>query len=320
MKVLITGGTGFIGYHLGEFLSNNECNVTLVDNLSKAPLDDDALALVARPNVSFTQIDLSDRNEVSKLDKDFTHIVHFAALLGVQNVLKNSFDVLKLNAELVVNVIELAEQQENLKQFLFASTSEIYAGTLEAGYLEIPSPETSQLVLPKLESPRTSYMLSKIYGEALCHHSNLPYTILRPHNIYGPRMGMRHVIPELLRKACLNEAQAVEVFSMQHSRTFCYVTDAVNMIFKLMKSKDAIGQTFNIGNQGPEIKMGDLADLIINVVSKDLAIIDMGTTQGSPERRAPKMTRLESLTGYKSEVTLRDGIQKCEEWYRANVF
>ena len=110
-------------------------------------------------------------------------------------------------------------------------------------------------------------------------------------------MGMRHVIPELLRKASTAEGEAIEVFSLHHSRTFCYVSDAVNMIFELMQNKDAIGHVFNIGNQGPEITMGDLAKLIIDIADKDLAITDMGTTQGSPERRAPEMTRLKNLTG-----------------------
>lgn len=320
MKILVTGGSGFIGYHLGKLLSDKGCQVTLLDNLDAEKLDDELIALIEKPNVSYVQVDLSDMDAVSTLDKDFTHIVHFAALLGVQNVLKNSFNVLKLNTELVINTIELAKQQENLHQFLFASTSEVYAGTLEAGCLEIPSPEASQLVLPKLDSPRTSYMLSKIYGEALCQHSNLPCTILRPHNIYGPRMGMRHVIPELLRKASTAEGEAIEVFSLHHSRTFCYVSDAVNMIFELMQNKDAIGHVFNIGNQGPEIMMGDLAKLIIDIVDKDLAITDMGTTQGSPKRRAPEMTRLTNLTGYKSEVFLQDGIKKCAEWYDKKVF
>ena len=87
-----------------------------------------------------------------------------------------------------------------------------------------------------------------------------------------------------------------------------------------MKNKDAIGQVFNIGNQGPEITMGDLANLIIDIADKDLAITDMGTTQGSPERRAPEMTRLKNLTGYESEVFLQDGIKRCAEWYGKNVF
>ena len=272
LKILVTGGAGFMGYHLGKLLSDKGFQVILLDNLNVEKFDDELIVLAEKPNVTFVQVDLSDMNAVAKLENDYTHIIHFAALLGVQNVLTNPFHILKLNAELVINIIELAKQQKNLRQFLFASTSEVYAGTMEAGYLEIPSPETSQLVLPKLDSPRTSYMLSKIYGEALCQHSNLPYTILRPHNIYGPRMGMRHVIPELLRKVITSEQEALEVFSLHHSRTFCYVSDAVNMIFELMQNKDSIGHVFNIGNQGPEITIGDLAELITEIVNKDLAI------------------------------------------------
>ena len=87
------------------------------------------------------------------------------------------------------------------KLFVFASTSEVYAGSLEHFGLPIPTPETAPLGLPDLGRPRTTYMLSKIYGEALCRHAGLPFTILRPHNLYGPRMGMAHVIPELHARA-----------------------------------------------------------------------------------------------------------------------
>ena len=96
MKILVTGGSGFIGYHLGKLLSDKGCQVTLLDNLDAEKLDDELIALIEKPNVSYVQVDLSDMDAVSTLDKDFTHIVHFAALLGVQNVLKNSFDVLIL--------------------------------------------------------------------------------------------------------------------------------------------------------------------------------------------------------------------------------
>ena len=99
------------------------------------------------------------------------------------------------------NIITFGKRQENLERLIFTSTSEVYAGTLKYFSLKIPTPENTPLALTELSENRTSYMLSKIYGEALCLHSGLPVTIVRPHNFYGPRMGLSHVIPELFKES-----------------------------------------------------------------------------------------------------------------------
>ena len=91
-------------------------------------------------------------------------------------------------------------------------------------------------------------MLSKIYGESMCINSMLP-TIIRPHNFYGPRMGLSHVIPELMKKAVESENSKIDVFSINHKRTFCYIEDAVNAIQKLSESQNSIGKTYNIGDE-----------------------------------------------------------------------
>ena len=128
-------------------------------------------------------------------------------------------------------MIALARQQEKFSRFLFASTSEVYAGTLESFNLTVPTPEESVLAVQNLNEPRTSYMLSKIYGEALCRQAGIPFTIFRPHNIYGPRMGMAHVIPEQLKKAwAAEEGDQLGVHSPDHRRSFCYIDDAVELL------------------------------------------------------------------------------------------
>jgi nucleoside-diphosphate-sugar epimerase len=88
------------------------------------------------------------------------------------------------------NVLTLARDQRDFSRFLFASTSEVYAGTLQYFGMPIPTPENTPLAMTALDEPRTSYMISKIMGEAMCQQSGLPFTIFRPHNVYGPRMGM----------------------------------------------------------------------------------------------------------------------------------
>src|SRR5262249_20176530 len=179
------------------------------------------------PRVKLYQFDVRDAQKVQELPKDYDQIYHFAAIIGVQNVLKRPYFVLADNMLMLLNIIQLATKQSRLKRFIFASTSEVYAGTLQKFSLPIPTPETVSLALPDLDHPRTSYMLSKIYGEALIHQAQVPFTIVRPHNFYGPRMGLSHVIPELLKKAHFAKmGEPIEVFSIDHRRTFCFIRDA----------------------------------------------------------------------------------------------
>ena len=101
-------------------------------------------------------------------------------------------------------------------------------------------------------------MLSKIYGEAMCLSSGLPVTVVRPHNIYGPH-GLAHVIPELLKQACLADSgSSLYVASVEHSRTFCFIADAVNYLIALL-DRPGTGRIYNLGRQEPEVLIGDLA-------------------------------------------------------------
>lgn len=321
MKVLITGGAGFIGYHLAKRLIENGDEIVIVDNFSRGVEDKFLNELKNKGDVSLLQIDLMDQEKIKELDCDFDYIYHLAAIIGVQNVLNHSYDVLKKNVELLINMIDFARKQKSLKRFIFASTSEIYAGTLQFHGLEIPTPETTPLTITPLEHPRTSYMLSKIYGEALLNQSDIPYTIIRPHNFYGPRMGMSHVIPELLKKAYFSkDGDNLEVFSVNHKRTFCYISDAVEIIYRLAQSDEAKGEAFNIGNESPEVTIMEVAQNVLDITGRKLSIDAKPATAGSPERRCPSMQKTYNCIGYSGKVTLTEGIQKTFDWYKTYIF
>src|SRR5260370_36313409 len=104
----------------------------------------------------------------------------------------------------VGNVIGFARSETELRRLVFPSTSEVYAGTLQYFGMPFPTPETTPLAITDLAQPRASYMLSKIYGEALCQHAGVPFTIVRPHNVYGRRMRMAHAVPERLNRTHQN--------------------------------------------------------------------------------------------------------------------
>jgi nucleoside-diphosphate-sugar epimerase len=218
------------------------------------------------------------------------------------------------------NVIAAARRQRALERLVFMSTSEVYAGALERGELPFPTPESAPLILGGLEQPRTAYMLSKIHGEAMCHHADVPFTILRPHNVYGPRMGLSHVIPELLQRAHAAAGGTLTVASIDHRRTFCYVDDAVELIWRIASSPACAGETLNVGVGAPEVSMHELAGVAVATVGRPLEIVPRPTTPGSPPRRCPDMTGTHRLVGRPSEVDLATGVRLTYDWYRRHVF
>jgi len=320
-KILITGGAGFIGLHLAEKLSDQGCEIVIMDNFSRAVKDNDLDKILSRDNVSTRTIDFLDQDSVQNIEKDFTFIFHLAAIIGVTHVMKSPYNVLYDNIRMLGNVIDLANRQSKLTRLFFSSTSEVYAGTLKNFALEIPTPENTPLSLTDLSHPRTSYMLSKIYGEAMCLQSKLPVTIFRPHNLYGPRMGMSHVVPEQLNKSYhALDGDQVEVFTPDHTRSFCFIDDAISMIIGMMESESCLGQTLNLGTQDNEVSIKDLAELCYSIVGRKIEMVLNDEDRGSPNRRAPEMSLTYDLTGIKSQVSLREGIERTYDWYKTNIF
>ena len=320
-KVLITGGCGFIGGHLARRLEGAGHRVDLVDDFSRGVPDRDLKELLARPEVRLIERDLLDPGALAECDTDYDLIFHLAAIVGVANVLDRPYDVLHQNLVLLLNLLAFSERQDDLGRFVFTSTSEIYAGTLDAFGLEIPTPESAPITVPDVRVPRTSYMLSKLYGEALCLQGNVSATVVRPHNFYGPRMGLSHVIPELLQRAhATPDGGALEVFSPEHRRTFCFIDDAVEMLSLAAESESCAGEVLNVGRQEPEVRIEDLARMVIDVVGRDLEVVGKPVTEGSPARRAPDMSKTAELTGYRARVDLEEGVRRTYAWYAENVF
>jgi UDP-glucuronate decarboxylase len=320
-RVLITGGGGFIGAHLARFLADRDHEVDLVDDLSRGRLDADLEALQKRPNVRLLERDMLAPDALGDLSTDYGLIFHLAAIVGVANVLEAPDRVLRRNVELLVSALEFAARQSDLERFVFASTSEVYAGTLELGSLPLPTPEDAPLTVPDPRLPRTSYMLSKIFGEAMSFQSGLPVTVIRPHNVYGPRMGLAHVIPELLQRAHdAEDGGRLGVHSLEHRRTFCHISDAVEMIGRAAQVPEGAGQTLNIGKQTPEIAIGDLAEIVVETVGRRLEIDPLPEHPGSPARRCPDMSRTTEVTAYVAKVSVEEGVRDTYDWYRPNVF
>lgn len=313
-NILITGGAGFIGLNISKKLIEMGYKVFALDNFNRAIKDSDLIKL--KKNKNFKIITAELKKEI-RLNIKFTHIFHLAATVGVKNVNKSPYETLKNNLVTLMRVIDYAKKNNFNPKIIFFSSSEVYSPLIENRKIKFPLSENNQIIIPNKLINRDSYLLSKFFGEKIIDMSGLDYLNLRPHNIYGPRMGKSHVIPELIDKINLNK-KSINIFSPQHKRAFCYIDDAVQQIIKLSLDKKIKNQTYNIGNMNEEIKIYDLAIKIKKILNSTSNLKKSFITPGSPYRRIPNMKK--TLKHFKSKNkidfhSLNEGLIKTINWY-----
>ena len=319
----MTGAAGFIGGSLASRLANMpDTKLILVDKLDPDKSDACFRTFISQPNIQFVQADLTAPGCLNDLPRDIDIVFHGAAILGVQQVLDAPDRVLEINAVSTLNVFNFARQLTGLKRMVFASTSEVYAGTLRHYGIPFPTPETVPVCVDDVRLARTSYALSKVYGEAIAfawrQSHGLPVTVVRYHNVYGPRMGFRHVVPQTFVKIAGSRG-SIDVPSAQHTRAFCYIDDAVEATVRCWESEQAEGEIINIGSSAEEISIRSLVEKIASTMGREIAIREIADTVGSPARRCPDTSNLKRLTGYSAQVSLDEGLRRTYAWYRERL-
>ncbi|MEM6884974.1 MAG: SDR family NAD(P)-dependent oxidoreductase [Verrucomicrobiota bacterium] len=316
-KILITGGAGFIGFHLLKRLRQEDAEIVLCDNLSRGVVDAELNEILESPNVSLIEADLTKKEEVEKLGTGFDEVFHLAAILGVENVLRHPDEVMRVNVTATMNILDWCSNGGGKKLF-FSSTSEAYAWTKLFHEIPVPTPETVPLSLTDLKNPRASYAGSKVFGElATCQYGemrDMEYVIVRYHNVYGPRMGLDHVIPQLHQRLIQGE-RPLKVRSTHHMRAFCYVDDAVDLSLNIMRQSAASGEIFNIGNDTEEISIGDLASKIIKLSELEAEMDSVEAENDPIQRRCPDMSKARKILDYAPRFSLDEGLQETIAWY-----
>lgn len=314
-SVLVTGGAGFIGLHLCRELLRQGLRVDVIDDFSRGARDRDLTALESA-GVRVRSLDLVHDNLVGLAREGYERVFHLAAIVGVANVLSRPWDVLNANVVALARLLTELRTGTNRPRVVFLSTSEVHLGTLRAGLLPFPTPEHAPVLLGEAADARTTYMLSKLYGEALCAHSGLPYVVVRPHNVYGPRMGAAHVIPSLAQRARrLAAGEELVVASPSHTRSFCYVSDAVSQIVALSECHGAVGGTFNVGDATREVTVLQLAQIMVELAGSHVRVRAGADEYGSPDRRCPNMSATEALIGTTAYTPLSSGLQTTMGYY-----
>ena len=313
-KILITGAAGFIGYNLAKkILGSKKFRLVLVDNLSRGKLDKDFKKLCSSKLVKFIKRDLTRPLNIK--DK-FKYIFHLASVVGVKNVEKNPLETLKNNIYSTINLIEFIKKKSNPK-IIFFSTSEVYSPIIFSKKNIFPLKESLNLFIPDKIKKRDSYFISKLTNEKIITLSNYKYIIFRPHNIYGPRMGLSHVIPELIKKI-VNKKKQCLVFSPNHKRAFCYIDDAIEQIYKISLKNNTYNSIYNIGNMKEEITMFNLAKNIKEKINKNSVLKKGNVISGSPYRRVPDMKKTLSKIDIRNFVSLSKGLDTTIKWYTKN--
>lgn len=316
MRALLLGGAGFIGLHLARRLVADGHQVTIVDDFSRGRDDRDLAALRADPAVKVISGDLTDPATFAGLPSGWDQIYLLAAVVGVRNVEADPARVVRVNTLAALHLLDWVAPGERV---FFASTSEVYAGGVEAGVVPVPTPEDIPVMVADVAAPRFAYAISKLLGEAAFLHTarakGFDAVVGRFHNVYGPRMGADHVIPEMSLRALRGE-DPFRVPGADQFRAFCHVDDAVEAMLRLMAVPEAAGQIVHIGNDRDETNIGDLAKLVLRLAGASPAIAPLAAPHGSVPRRCPDLSRLRELTGYEPAVPVEEGVRMTYAWYR----
>ncbi|MER5930856.1 NAD-dependent epimerase/dehydratase family protein [Streptomyces sp. NPDC002054] len=317
-KILITGGAGFIGLHLAARLAPT-CEVTLLDDFSRGRSDQRLADLLGQ--VTLVEHDLTTPLPPGLLPGDFAEVYHLAAVVGVVHSNEQPQRVLRTN---LLSTIHLLDWFTTLPDatFCFASSSEAYAGSVEAGVAPVPTGEDVPLLVPDPGVARSSYGFSKITGEQLCRHyaqaHGFALRMVRFHNIYGPRMGYEHVIPQFIERL-LGGADPFAVYGADQTRAFCHVDDAVDAIVALTALPTKEPLLVNVGNDREEILIADLARKVFDTAGLRPALDLRPAPPLSPARRLPDLTRLRELTGHRPGVDLDEGLRRTFAWYAQDI-
>jgi UDP-glucuronate decarboxylase len=311
-RALVTGGAGFIGLHLCRRLLAAGYDVVVLDNLSRHGMDPEFERL--RRDVRFVDHDLS-LGVPAGVPGDCALVLHLAAWVGVGRVSAQPYRVLRENIGAVLSIVDWCTRNDVGTLFL-SSTSEVVDGAGALRVTGFPVPEGAPFVLPRPHTPRSCYALSKLVAESLLMFcaGGPRVRIGRYFNVYGPRMGTAHVIPQFIERV-LAGLDPFPIHGGSNTRAFCYVSDAVEATVRLVSLPTEEPVLVNIGDDREELAMTALAERLFTVAGYAAELDVRDAPPGSPRRRLPDLTHLRERTGYRPAVTLDEGLAATYEWY-----
>jgi len=317
MRILITGGAGFIGSHLAERLLTDGHNVHVIDNLSTGMLEN-LQNFKENSKFSYTVGTILDRELLEKLVAKCDQIYHLAAAVGVKYIIENPLLSLKTNIVGTDHVLELANKYKC--KVLITSTSEVYGKSDK-----LPFNETADRLIGPTQISRWGYACSKsideFYALAFFREKKLPVVIARCFNTVGPRQTGQYgmVLPKFIKAALLD--QPIIIYgSGKQTRCFADVTDVVDALINLMQDKKCEGEIFNVGTT-ESISIEDLAKKVKEMCQSKSKIEYMAYEDAYEEgfedmmHRMPDLTKIKEYINYEPKIKLDEIIQRMIEYY-----
>ena len=313
-KVLVTGGSGFIGSGLVKALVKAGAQVRVLDDNSRGRPR--RLADVEK-DIKFIGGDIRDADAVARATKGVDEVHHLAFVNGTEFFYSQPDLVLDVGVRGMINVIDACRAQ-NVGKLILASSSEVYQMPPQ-----IPTDETAPLSVPDVLNPRYSYGGGKLISELMAINFGRKHfervLIFRPHNVYGPDMGFEHVVPQFalrLKALADSQPQGRLRFDIQgtgeETRSFCFVDDLVAGVMVMRDKGEHLG-IYHVGTT-EEVAIADVARRIAAQAGREIEIVPGTLAAGGTPRRCPDISKLSGL-GYKPRVPLDEGLKPTLEWY-----
>lgn len=305
MKIIVTGGAGFIGSHLCDFLLEKGHFVICVDNLLTGDIKN------IKHNLQNKRFEFIKHDVIKplKIAGRIDYILHFASPASPVDYMNYPLETLDVGSIGTKNLLELARKKK--AKFMLASTSEVYGDPKVSPQSEEYFGNVNSI------GPRSVYDEAKRFAEALTsayqREKLVDTRIVRIFNTYGPRMGLDdgRVVPNFIKQALTGQALTVYGEGAQ-SRSFCYVSDLIAGIYKLMYSR--VNEPVNLGNP-KELKIIDFATVVLKLTGSRSKLTYKPLPQDDPKQRRPDISRAKKELGWAPAVDLEEGLRKTIEWF-----
>lgn len=309
-RIFITGGGGFIGSTLaGTLLDRNE--IVIYDNFSRDSLQHRSFR--DHDNLEVVTGDVLDDDGVAEAMRGAELVIHCAAIAGIDTVIESPVTTLRVNMIGSANVLEAASKLDRCDRVVCFSTSEVF------GQKAFRSAEADPAVLGQVGEARWTYAVSKLSEEHLAHayhkELGLPTTVVRPFNIYGPGQIGEGALRTFIKRAIADETIEIHGDGTQ-IRAWCYVDDMVAGTLLALEHPDAVGESFNIGNQRAIVTIYGLASAVVRILRSGSEIVFTRKDYADVELRIPSVEKARELIGFEAKVDLEEGIQRTADYYR----
>lgn len=309
-NIFITGGAGFIANTIIQRLVDQN-QITVYDNFHRDTLSGSAFH--NHKNLRIIKGDVLDLPLLTESMKGATVVIHAAGIAGIDTVIKNPVRTMQVNMIGTANALEAAHANGVKERVIDFSTSEVF------GSMAFKSSETDQTISGSVGEARWTYAVSKLAGEHLSHayfkQYQLPVVTVRPFNVYGPGQTGEGAIQIFIKRALKNEDITIYGDGSQ-IRAWCFVDDFVECLMLCLENKNAIGESFNLGNARAVITTLGLAETVCRVLGSKSRILFADELSADIALRIPSVEKAQKILGFKAKVDLEEGIRRTAEWFK----